>query len=71
MLIVTAPTRAAQTSSWEGVLQALLSELPLAQAVKLTCAATGARRKVVYERALAIAGNAGAGGRYDGNESSQ
>ena len=29
------------------------SELPLAQAVRLTCAATGARRKAVYERALA------------------
>jgi hypothetical protein len=27
----------------------------VAQAVRLTCAATGARRKAVYERALAIA----------------
>ncbi|OFZ72212.1 MAG: 16S rRNA (cytidine(1402)-2'-O)-methyltransferase [Betaproteobacteria bacterium RBG_16_64_9] len=42
---------------WEGVLQVLLKELPLAQAVRLTCEATGARRKPVYERALAIAGN--------------
>lgn len=43
-------------AAWEPVLAALLEELPLAQAVKLTCAATGARRKPVYERALAMAG---------------
>ena len=56
VLVVSAPAGVPQEASWEPVLQALLAELPLAQAVKLTCAATGARRKAVYERALAIAG---------------
>jgi len=40
---------------WVPVLEGLLAELPVAQAVRLTCASTGARRKAVYERALAIA----------------
>jgi 16S rRNA (cytidine1402-2'-O)-methyltransferase len=55
VLVVSAPDGVPQEPSWQPVLEALLAELPLAQAVKLTCAATGARRKVVYERALAIA----------------
>jgi len=42
-------------AGWEPMLDALLTELPLAQAVRLTCAATGARRKAVYERALDVA----------------
>ena len=42
-------------AGWEATLQRLLAELPLAQAVRLTCAVTGARRKPVYERALATA----------------
>jgi hypothetical protein len=54
---VTGSRIAAQAAPWEGLLQSLLEELPLAQAVRLTCAATGARRKAVYERALAIAAN--------------
>jgi 16S rRNA (cytidine1402-2'-O)-methyltransferase len=57
VLIVTGSRIAAQAAPWEGLLQSLLEELPLAQAVRLTCAATGARRKAVYERALAIAAN--------------
>ena len=42
-------------AGWEKMLARLLAELPLAQAVRLTCAVTGARRKPVYERALATA----------------
>ena len=42
-------------TGWETALGCLLGELPLAQAVRLTCAFTGARRKAVYEHALAIA----------------
>ena len=42
-------------TGWEPTLGHLLGELPLAQAVRLTCALTGARRKVVYEHALAKA----------------
>ena len=42
-----------ERSDWEPTLHVLLSELPLAQAVRLTCAVTGAKRKAVYERALA------------------
>jgi 16S rRNA (cytidine1402-2'-O)-methyltransferase len=40
-------------TGWETTLGHLLGELPLAQAVRLTCALTGARRKAVYEHALA------------------
>jgi 16S rRNA (cytidine1402-2'-O)-methyltransferase len=55
-VLVLEPETAAQAPlAWECVLKALLEELPLAQAVRLTCQATGARRKPVYERALAIA----------------
>ena len=39
---------------WEPVLAALLEELPLAQAVKLACKATGAPRNEVYPRALEL-----------------
>lgn len=49
----TSPDRA--HTGWEATLGHLLAELPLAQAVRLTCAVTGARRKPVYERALATA----------------
>lgn len=63
VLIVTGARSTAQAAPWEGLLQVLLRELPLAQAVRLTCAASGARRKAVYERALAIAGNAEPGNR--------
>jgi 16S rRNA (cytidine1402-2'-O)-methyltransferase len=41
-------------ADWERVLTALLAELPLAQAVKLACEATGARKKAVYARALQL-----------------
>jgi 16S rRNA (cytidine1402-2'-O)-methyltransferase len=39
---------------WERVLASLLAELPLAQAVKLTCGISGARRNTVYQRALEL-----------------
>ncbi len=38
------------------VLGIVLDELPLAQAVKITCAITGAKRNLVYARALELAG---------------
>jgi 16S rRNA (cytidine1402-2'-O)-methyltransferase len=37
---------------WESVLSALMAELPLAQAVRLTCEITGVKKKPVYDRAL-------------------
>jgi 16S rRNA (cytidine1402-2'-O)-methyltransferase len=40
---------------WERVLATLLAELPLARSVKLACKLTGAKRKTVYARALALA----------------
>jgi 16S rRNA (cytidine1402-2'-O)-methyltransferase len=57
VLVIPGEESARRGVAWERTLQALLQELPLAQAVKLTCAATGARRKPVYERALAMAGH--------------
>jgi 16S rRNA (cytidine1402-2'-O)-methyltransferase len=43
---------------WELVLAALLAEMPLASAVRVTCKITGAKKNAVYERALSIAGKA-------------
>ncbi len=40
---------------WERVLTTLLGELPLAQAVKLACKLTGAKKNAVYARALQLA----------------
>jgi 16S rRNA (cytidine1402-2'-O)-methyltransferase len=57
VLMVSGAAKQEDASEWQRVLEALLVELPLAQAVKLTCAATGARRKPVYDRALALAKN--------------
>ena len=48
-----APTTGAE---WEPILAALLEELPLARAVKLTCRIAGAKKNAVYERALSLAG---------------
>ncbi|HZE10964.1 MAG TPA: 16S rRNA (cytidine(1402)-2'-O)-methyltransferase [Burkholderiales bacterium] len=42
-------------ANWEPVLAALLEEMPLARAVKLTCKITGAKKNPVYERALSLA----------------
>lgn len=47
---------AGKSAEFERVLRALLEELPLAQAVRLTCAATGAKRNEVYGRALELSG---------------
>ncbi len=41
-------------AEWEPVLAALLEEIPLARAVKLTCKITGAKKNLVYERALSL-----------------
>ena len=57
VLIVSGAEPEAARAEWEPVLERLLAELPLAQAVRLTCAVTGARRKPVYERSLAMAGD--------------
>ena len=43
-----------ETADWEKTLSTLLEDLPLAQAVRLTCAISGAKRKPVYERALKL-----------------
>jgi 16S rRNA (cytidine1402-2'-O)-methyltransferase len=48
---------------WEYVLATLLQDLPLAQAVKLACKLTGARKNAVYARALQLAGRPDAGRR--------
>ncbi|MCC6473759.1 MAG: 16S rRNA (cytidine(1402)-2'-O)-methyltransferase [Burkholderiales bacterium] len=52
VLLVSGGTPQASSPGWQPVLEALLAELPLAQAVRLTCAATGARRNEVYRAAL-------------------
>jgi 16S rRNA (cytidine1402-2'-O)-methyltransferase len=55
VLIVGAPeTVAAATDDYDGTLTHLLAELPLAQAVRLAAALTGAPRNRLYERALAL-----------------
>ena len=58
VLIVDAPPpRAAESSedsANDAVLAALLAELPLAKAVRLAVAVTGAPRNVLYRRALAL-----------------
>jgi len=47
---------AAAAAATDPVLRALLAELPLAQAVRLACAITGAKRNAVYARALELSG---------------
>ena len=53
VLVVSGAPPSSAPEDWHGLLDVLLADLPLAQAVRLTCAATGAKRKSVYERALA------------------
>lgn len=55
-VLIVSGTTDAPPPAWEKVLVPLLAALPLAQAVRLTCDITGARRKVVYEAALARTG---------------
>ena len=52
VLIVSGAPAATAAPGWEPLLTALLGELPLAQAVRLTCTSTGAKRNEVYARAL-------------------
>jgi 16S rRNA (cytidine1402-2'-O)-methyltransferase len=56
VLIVERPAAPKESTKadWERVLAVLLAELPLAQAVKLACRATGARKNSVYARALEL-----------------
>lgn len=54
LVLHAARIEARKAADWEPVLAALLGELPLAQAVKLTCKATGAARNEVYPRALEL-----------------
>jgi 16S rRNA (cytidine1402-2'-O)-methyltransferase len=51
----SAAPREGAKADWERVLTLLLAELPLAQAVKLACQITGARKNAVYARALQLA----------------
>ena len=56
LIVSGAPERDEKApTGWESILEHLLVELPLAQAVRLTCTLTGARRKAVYGHALAVA----------------
>jgi 16S rRNA (cytidine1402-2'-O)-methyltransferase len=60
VLLVEGASGAKPGRNWETVLKALLEEMPLARAVKLTCAITGAKKNAVYERALSLAGKSAA-----------
>ncbi|MFM9971436.1 MAG: 16S rRNA (cytidine(1402)-2'-O)-methyltransferase [Burkholderiales bacterium] len=54
VLLVSGLAHQESAAEWEKTLQTLLAELPLAQAVRLTCAICGVKRKPVYERALEL-----------------
>jgi hypothetical protein len=60
VLIVDAPDTAPQTDdadpAYDRTLTVLLSELPLAHAVRIAVALTGAPRKRLYARALTLSG---------------
>jgi 16S rRNA (cytidine1402-2'-O)-methyltransferase len=54
VLVVEGAPAGESSADWETVLAALLAEMPLARAVKLTCKITGAKKNAVYERALSL-----------------
>lgn len=56
VLLVEGRSEAEPGPNWEPMLTALLEEMPLARAVKLTCRITGAKKNAVYGRALSLAG---------------
>ena len=54
VLIVSGLEAVKEAADWEKTLLTLLADLPLAQAVRLTCEICGAKRKPVYDRALRL-----------------
>lgn len=54
VLILSGLEAVEESADWETILSTLLEDLPLAQAVRLTCAISGAKRKPVYDRALKL-----------------
>jgi 16S rRNA (cytidine1402-2'-O)-methyltransferase len=56
VLIVEGIQAQESAADWEPLLSALLEEMPLARAVKITCKLTGAKKNGVYERALGLSG---------------
>lgn len=54
VLVIEGAQAAVHEDQSEAVLRVLLSELPLSQAVTLAAKITGVRRKLLYERALAL-----------------
>ncbi|HUL91780.1 MAG TPA: 16S rRNA (cytidine(1402)-2'-O)-methyltransferase [Burkholderiales bacterium] len=59
VLLVEGAPAAEPGHDWEAMLTALLEEMPLARAVKLTCRITGAKKNAVYAHALSLAGKTG------------
>ncbi len=56
VLLVEGASEAEPDRDWETMLTALLEEMSLARAVRLTCRVTGAKKNAVYARALSLAG---------------
>jgi 16S rRNA (cytidine1402-2'-O)-methyltransferase len=56
VLLVEGASAEKPDAEWEPLLSALMGELPMARAVKVTCKLTGARKNAVYRRALSLSG---------------
>jgi 16S rRNA (cytidine1402-2'-O)-methyltransferase len=57
VMLAGAPEAAAQAIDADGVLRALLAELPVRQAAALAARITGERKNALYQRALELAGD--------------